>query len=208
MGGRSTRVPNKLFLTTREGVPLFMHSLLLLRKVRVWPVLCLHYRTVDVVTQILKRFGYRQGTHYQLEVDTHNGITPTLNRKVLTSDLVVLCGDNTYGIKTERMLDQLLQEWTTDLTQPSFCFCVPSENEINELDGYRNRHPEGWVHRTQTKDFDLRTPWVLRRNTGEQNSATVLEFLNKQRAVPILVEDPEWNDLGTQSKVEEYYSGH
>jgi len=179
-----------------------------LRYVRIRPLLCTNVFLAKPVRQILSSLGYVENQHYEIHIDDHTGIVPVLNHHLKDSDCVVLCGDNTYGMRTTSTIRYILNTvWREPQRLTSICLC--SRNETEQLDGaigVPGTNLVKWVDRTEEqKDYYLRTPWFLTK--GQVECSNLLELLNTKKAVAWVTEDDEWNDLGTPAKVKAYYHG-
>lgn len=203
MGGRSTRFPNKLFLSTRNGVPLFVEALDLLVSLGLDTIaLCVNPSIQLVVREILENIRPNAFDRAYFELDSYNGIVPVLNKGLQPASCVVVCGDNVYGKTTVETCQRMMFRWEAESYYTSYCVC---SNVVQDgLDGYNLERRFGWVSRSEPRHLALRTPWFL--SQGAVDSKDLLSLLMNKRAEPIMIEDQCWSDLGTPESVERYYS--
>lgn len=193
-GGKSTRLPHKLFLSLRNGRPLYASAVDLLLDAGVSPVMLVAEEFFHTFRSINGKLYGRRAP--ELIIDSGEGIGPALRcmRRHSALPLLVLCGDNVYGAGT---LD-------VDLGNVPWA-AVNARAERHGLDGFVDG--VGWVHRPARADgfVPLTTPWYFPQAELEGNTA--VELLTAAGAHPLRIDDPEWRDLGTPESFAAYYRG-
>ena len=191
-GGKSERVPYKIFLSQKNNKPLYRSSLDLLKK------------TFLKKTVITNRENYLWHTTdlslSEMKEDNYSGIVAVINSVLKDQDACVVCADNIYGDVTLYTLLNHIKENHFG----AFARYVDSDRgPTGELDGWSSKL-QRWVNRGEEMDLELTTPWLIPKGVVEADN--VVDLLNKKQLKPIICNDPEWYDLGTMKSLEEYYS--
>lgn len=196
-GGKSTRLHHKLWLCRKDtGMNIVVaagQTLGYAKFVGMDMIFC-----VNEWDHALHDLIKRQFTTARLHADNHRGLS-VLTDLSKEDDLVVLCGDNVYGMTTVECINECSREFTYPMAAVN-----PSKPDPVHLDAYHKGQGR-WVLRSHDliNAISLTTPWFFPRGTEIRDN--IVETLNVIGAVPHVVDDREWYDLGTPEKVKEYY---
>lgn len=206
-GGESTRLPNKLFLTTASGTPVCLsayraiynaeyHSLSGPATAVVGPYERVSYAVSEqdapFVQTLFKRTNTRATIHLERE---RKGIVSAIADATLRAQeqgcrfLCVLCGDNIYPAHwLENLVVSLhrIQQPTVDMNL-AFTKFASDIRKSEELDRYdltackwvpRKDSWDVWVERNKSSDRLLLTPWVF--------SVPSFDTIREHRGRPLL----------------------
>lgn len=222
-GGHSTRLPNKLFLTTLNGAPVFCSVLdLLIGRSNTEIVIACIEKDERFIRGILQqRYGNRQWWNVRFLCDEEpTGLMSVLQRaareaKNLKADTFsVFCGDNIYPADWLcRSEFSILNTFSSPSSNPVVATVARtvSINDPSQLDGYCDKL-QRWVPRHLHKDFVLLTPWMFGASAFDKilasQAPSVVGLLNDVGALPWYATDPTgWYDLGTMDSWEQYKRG-
>ena len=94
-GGRSMRFPHKLYLSSKKGICLPMEAVQMLKSVGLTQIkVCVNSQD----NYFHSLFKYMKSV--SLERDNYDGLPRLLERLSSLDDLIVICGDNVYGLTT------------------------------------------------------------------------------------------------------------
>lgn len=193
-GGKSTRLPLKLFLSDKTGwnIVLAAGRTLIRGGLRESELIFCLNEEADFLRGMIK-YCFRDA---KLLFDRHAGLR-IINS--LNEDRVVLCGDNVYGETTEKAIKSF-----------SWVHSAASVNRLVEptehLDFWTGRK---WSRRSLPWDKQhaaLTTPWFLKGDIKIGDN--VIDTLNFYSMKPVFIDDPDWHDLGTSDSVRAYYENH
>lgn len=187
-GGRSTRVPYKMFLCQRDNKnPIIQSSVDLLINVGIKKIVA---ATTHEICLLLRQWCLAIDEY---QIDEHQGLVTVINRCLEKDDTIIVCGDNLYGSVTTRTAERVLDE------ERFGCF-VSSVVDAKELDGWNG----GWVGREFFSTSRLVSPWIIPRGVVD-NASNILTLLTIKGMQPVHCDDPEWFDLGTMESLRGYY---
>lgn len=192
-GGKALRLPHKLFLTMKNGEPLYTSAMDTVLSYGMEPVLAIP-RNREAIFKTLNQYFF-PGENIRLVFDDYGGL-PALLKTMNTKedDLAVFCGDNIYPRK-----------WLSQVETGTAYVRARQATDV-ELDGYQLKEQEWkWVHRTEPITFSLLTPWIFDRRTVISGNS-LIEILNTAHIFPYVTEDQGWLDLGTEAALERYYA--
>ena len=206
-GGKAERMPNKLFLARRDGLPVAWSSLDYLVMHGLCNVtLCLHAQDYPGPLFRLMRYYPKQIT-LGVHTDEHGGLVPLLRNVAKTETaewLFVLCADNVYPRRIEFNPKR-------DLHGNGCAFVRASESD--HLDGWKveGRYAR-WTERNNYPDSNrkLTTPWILRREALLEavgrvgRPPTLMELFNGLQIKPVEQDGGAWTDIGTPESYKEY----
>lgn len=189
-GGRSTRVPYKMFLTDREGKgSISLSSIRLVRNLGITPTIV----TNEIYVNQFKRLNIGD-----VQLDKFEGVVSILNHSIVKDDLLVVCADNVYGETSTSLARECIRRRIFG------CFTGQSTSEeldIWSFDKWLNRYKNPAKSRRDV----LTSPWIIPRGDAIQTD-DLIDWLNAKGLGPIPVKDQEWFDLGTLESLKEYYS--
>lgn len=202
-GGKSTRMPHKLWLCEcQSGVNIVVANLELMNKYCGLNkrVVCLN-QDDHAFSKMIRRYDSLVSQH----LDSYTGFQ-CLNELLQIDDLCVLCGDNVYGDVTWNAI-ALHKRTGPHATAYAAVNKLTRHTQLDKYDPITKR----WVDRdTQLGAFAynanmrLTTPWFIPKGY-EVKHDRIVDCLNDWRALPLVVNDPKWHDLGTPESVKEYY---
>lgn len=199
-GGKSKRFPHKLYLTDvvkQKNVVIAACEIFTRQGLPVTAVCNVNDRT-------LIRMLLTSVTHYVFD---DYDLSAALNPLLKEHSLIVLCGDNTYGIYTEMYINNIIFSGRFD-AQPGVCVNtnMPITPELDFCTPDFRWHRRG--DDACTGSAALTTPWLLPRDLLWPKSNSIVDYANEYGARPICLNDPSWSDLGTPESVAKYYENH
>lgn len=191
-GGKSTRMPHKLWLCDKNGVNIAVQAGRVLRTCKRVDdiVYCVNEHDVKFISMIKKFLDV------SFIVDNNEGLS-VLNR--IHGEKLILCADNVYGLST-------LEYIAYGLKGSESTACVNTYYHAGyELDSWDSKNKQ-WVHRAvgHAMNDPLVTPWHFMKDVVVNNN--IIETLNRECIQPQFVRDNDWADLGTPESVERYYA--
>lgn len=175
--GASTRMPNKLMLSTREGRPVVESGIRLLERSGCETI------TVVVSPDSLIPDLVKCDTVVQPEP---LGVCDAIKVANITGRTIIAFGDNVYPE------DEVVPAWLAP--------CAASIRFLpyrNQLDGWNRT----WVARDEYPAWKLAGWYVVDRVIEELSS---IEYLNCLNAMPFITKADGWYDIGTEEAYQEY----